>query len=87
MLILRTILETKEENNQELGSNYRIVKKNDSEDKFNDMLAFVNVNSEYEKEVYAVVSASDSSVHIPLFNRNKYYIMTDSGKTFANLSN
>lgn len=86
MLILRTILESKEENNQELGDNYHILRKGQIEERFNQLLEYTEVADKYKNEVYAIVSTSSHIKHIPLFDRNKYYIMTDNGQTFANLS-
>ncbi len=86
MLILRTILESGEESNQDLGDNYHLLRKNQDDDRFNQLLEYTTVADKYKTDVFAVVSTYSYVKHIPLFKNNKYYIMTDSGKTFTNLT-
>lgn len=97
MFILRTVLTDKEECNTALGSKYRLTRKthidqksstkrDESIAKFESMTSYAGVEGDHNKEVFAVITTEAGNVHIPLFERNQYYIMTESGKTFANLS-
>ena len=85
MFILRTVLQDKTEANSALGKTYKLTKKGEGSN-FDALMPFTEVNDQYKDEVFAIVSSEEGNQHIPLFDRNQYYIMTESGKTFANLS-
>lgn len=85
MLILRTIQGTNPEHNQELGSEYQLIKRYSLDD-FDSLLKKIGVNAQRYKDVHSVITKSDHTTHIPLFEQCSYYVMSENGKTFANLS-
>lgn len=96
MYTLRTIIENDYQHNQALGSCYSLVSRESVNGKeFNKALAvFLNVElyaempqkeADEAMKIYAFILKEDTTP-IPLYINNKYYIMTESGKTFTNLS-
>ena len=96
MYTLRSIIGYDYEHNQGLGNCYSVVSREQVCGKeFNKALsAFLNkeIGEDLPQEViddameiYAFVLKEDT-IPLPLYKKNKYYIMTESGKTFCNLS-
>ena len=85
MFILRTILTDTRESNAILGHNYKLTQKGDG--KFDELLSsYTLVNDKYKDDVFAIITTSEGNEHIPLFGVDRYFIMTESGKTFARLN-
>lgn len=96
MYTLRTITKDGVQRNDCLGDNYSIVHRDYNYDKFalafkaefgRDHVADTDPESDsYTKDCYAILLALDGSKVYPLYKKTFYFIMSDSGKTFDNLS-
>ena len=85
MFTLRTIFQNGIERNNYLGKNYEVItpeQKEDFEFYFNDLFKEPTDN---EKQNLKALLITDE-ITIPIFVRNKYYIVGEKGKTFSNLS-
>lgn len=84
MFILRRIDSTGVEVNTMLDVYYTLILKDDHRDVFDEATKL------WEKEtidrVYGIVCVEDEDLIMPLYLGSFYYIMTDEGKTFANIS-
>ena len=95
MYTLRTITGNKTQVNKLIGNTYSLVHRDESYDEFSDMffnifgvkhVADLDENSnDFKKNCYGFLSI-DINETIPLYKDLSYYIMTESGKTFSNLS-
>ena len=85
MFILRRISGRGVQMNLNLGSSYTYVGKLENPEEFERTLkeVFDNLNEEI---IYAFVSDEDGRHIHPLYKGQKAYIMTESGKTFDNVS-
>jgi hypothetical protein len=85
MFILRRISGRGVQMNLNLGSSYTYIGKNENPEEFERTLkeVFDNLNEEI---IYAFVSDEDGKHIYPLYKGQKAYIMTESGKTFDNVS-
>jgi len=94
MFALRTIIE-KRQYNKALGHEYQIIERDVEYEDFCDFfketfgynhVADLDGNSDnYTKNCYAFVITQDFKP-VPLYKLQKNYIMTESGKTFSNLT-
>lgn len=87
MFTLRTIFQTGIERNNYLGKNYEIITREQKEEfewNFEESFKMVPVSENDRDCVYAFVITPDFS--IPLYSTHKYYVVTEKGKTFGNLS-
>jgi len=82
MFILRKITGDGLQMNFALGDDYNFVDKEANPKEFNSMKDFFK----WDDEVYAFVSYKDGARTMPLYPKQKAFIMTESGKTFANVS-
>lgn len=95
MYTLRKIVEDVQ-HNQNLGNNYQVVERETNYDEFckafkvafqTDHVADLDDSStEFTKNCYAIIFAHGGSETIPLYKNQFNYIMTESGKTFSNLT-
>ena len=94
MYTLRKIMPGKAQQNIGLGNVYTIVKRETEPEEFlkdydslynkpdNKTFTLENINS----EIYALVTSEGGSEVYPLYKNEYYYIVTDTGKTFSNLT-
>lgn len=84
MFILRRILKDGVEINTSLGEDYVLVRRVENKDEFE---RTVKLWSESDTEdVYALITYDDGKKIMPLYDGGNYYIMTESGKTFDNVT-
>lgn len=94
MYTLRTVDANQKQTNQLIGSIYSLIDRDSNYDEFSDNfrmlfgkphVADLDENSdEHTKNVYSIIDFMGNM--IPLYKNTAYYIMTESGKTFSNLS-
>jgi hypothetical protein len=94
MFILRRISSEGIQMNQTIGESYTYIGRFENAEEFRrcfkkyferDHVADLDDTSDDDtKQVYCFIS--NGSLHQPLYMRQQNYIMTDSGKTFSNLS-
>lgn len=84
MFILRTITGDGHEINQCLGESYNIVLKEQHPDDFKE--GQLKEWAETFPEIYGAIFYAGGSEIRPLYKKQWNYIMTESGKTFANIS-
>ncbi len=84
MFILRQITPQGVESNQILGDNYSITTEEAHKEKFDQIIKDQQLPTQYMQ--FAYLHHSTSPFPYPLFEGFKYYIMTGSGETFANLT-
>lgn len=85
MYTLRKITESNVEMNITLGKSYTFVGLKDSPDEFNRThKKFYEDQVREDVDVYAYVSDHDGKIY-PLFQGQKAYIMSEKGRTFANV--
>jgi len=85
MFILRQITKHGLESNLCLGERYQIAHKEHNTDEFERELG-VTVTHPDQDDIHAIISYSNGSDSHPLYKNFYYYIMTESGRTFANVS-
>ena len=86
MFILRTFNERHIEQNEELGDNYSFIEKEGNKKEFIELLNSFVMDEEQKEKVYAFILYNDGAGTLPLYVGHLYFIMTESGKTFANIS-
>lgn len=94
MFILRTLHEDHTQTNYTLGDRYNMIDRDSNYDQFSDIFKQVigidhvadldETSNQKTKLCYCFVGIAPN--YIPLWKNNKNFIMTDSGKTFANIS-
>lgn len=86
MYTLRKIFKDGVEANIALGNSYNFVTKERSEEEFT-KIAKITFDTETEEErIYAFITSEGGKEFYPLFTNQLNFIMTDSGRTFANLT-
>ena len=85
MFILRRITVKKVEINTDLGIEYVLVLKEKNKEEFSERTKLWL--KEDLNDLYGLVCFEDSEAIMPLYSDSSYYIMTNDGKTFANISN
>lgn len=89
MYTLRRIAGDGVQMNIALGRTYNLIEKEKSKfefDKCYDYLFKMKEEDAAVSSVYAFVSDEDGKNIYPLYKNQKAYIMTESGKTFSNIS-
>jgi len=84
MFILRRITSEGNENNSCLGQDYNFVHNVHHSQEFLRALEASRYDSD---EIYAFIFYDAGERIIPLYKKSTYYMMTDTGNTFANLTN
>jgi len=94
--ILRKVLNDNTQTNIVLGDQYQLIERDTNYDEFSKAfevdfgkfhVADLDPESDnFTKNCYAFLVINEGSKFIPLYKGQFNYIMTDSGKTFANLS-
>jgi hypothetical protein len=84
MFILRKITGNGGELNFALGDSYSLILKDKNPKEFNEVLS-VGGHSAFEDDLYGFITYGDCQ-HQMLFIKQFNYIMTDSGKTFKNIT-
>jgi hypothetical protein len=87
MFILRRITSENKQVNDCLGDRYHLVLKETNKDDYVDALTEVKWKGD-DDELYGFViySSGNEMIHSPLYKESIYFIMTESGKTFANIT-
>ena len=92
MYTLRKVIDNIQ-SNQELGSNYQVVDRETNYQEFCKAFEalFKEKHTDYEdnqfsKNCYIILTYNDGSSLVPLYKNQSNYIMTESGKTFSNLT-
>lgn len=94
--ILRKVLNDNTQTNIVLGDQYQLIERDSNYDQFAEAfeknfekmhVADLDPTSDnFTENCYAFLIINEGSKFIPLYKRQWNYIMTDSDKTFANLS-
>lgn len=94
MYTLRTMTAKNKQINQEIGNVYSLIERDFNYEEFSDAFKIVfgrnhvadldNTADDFTKECHAFIECMGAT--IPLYKHSCYYIMTESGKTFSNLS-
>ena len=82
MYTLRIIRKDGLESNQYLGEDYSISYR-DVHEGYEEVAKKAVTN----KDTYAIIISNGGSIVFPLFRGNKYFIMSENGKTIDNLTN
>lgn len=87
MFILRQIFKDGQTQNTCLGERYEVTDRRNDEGRFRQLLGRTVTHPDQEK-VFAILSydKGDKIETYPLYEGFSYYIMTESGRTFDNLS-
>lgn len=90
MFALRTIFKDGTQSNTDLGKHYLFVGKFESQEQFDitfyEFYEVEDIDKELYNSVYAFVIGEGGRLVIPLYDDSHNYIMSDNGRTFANLS-
>jgi len=92
MFILRRYTGESSEINQSLGDSYVLVKKDVNFDAFKETYSIFTEGGSYDLDspisdnIYMFIVCKKGSEVIPLYRPSTYYIMTENGATFANLT-
>jgi len=84
MYTLRTVFKENVQSNEHLGKHYTFVGKLESSEEFERTRALLQFND--DSNIYAFVTSEGGKEVYPLRNGFYYFIMTDGGKTFDNLT-
>lgn len=95
MYTLRTF-ENGLESNRSLGTSYDVVNRETNYEKFSEAYELFwgkahtadldTESDEYTKKTFSFLVIRDGAEMIPLYKGGLYYVMTESGKTFDNLT-
>lgn len=87
MFILRRVIDeqgsAQSEINNEVGTNYSFITKGRNKKQFDSSFEIGKYKSEEYDEIFGFVLGSGGE--FPLFVKDTYYIMTETGKTFSRL--
>lgn len=87
MYTLRKIYKDGVETNIFLGRSYNVIKSLDSPEEFKKAYeTCYNCKSCEDTETYAFITNENGEVIYPLFKNQLNFVMTESGKTFSNLT-
>lgn len=91
MYTLRTISKNGEQQNVNLGNNYSLIDRDSNKENFvsaynNVYVDLVRTDEQINPEVYGIVTSNEFGARHFLYKENFYYVMTESGKTFSNLT-
>ena len=86
MFILRRITGEGHEVNQVLGKEYHYVDGIRNETEFEKALNVYGGTKEENPSIYAFLTLENGKEMLPLHRPSTYYIMTENGATFANLT-
>jgi hypothetical protein len=85
MFILRQITKKGKISNMCIGTMYEVVSKEIDKEGFEFLLRVVNSHPD-QKDIYAILIYGEGQNTYPLYKGVRSYIMTESGKTFDNIS-
>lgn len=85
MFILRKISGQGIQSNLCIGTNYVLIRQDDSKE-FNETMNFEEYFVSLKDDIYAFVTYNDGKDILPLFKTQQNYIMLSDGKTFSNLT-
>ena len=95
MYTLRKVIDNIQ-SNQSLGSQYQVIDIETNYEEFckaykllfreNHVADLEETSSNFSKNCYAIILTKEGSELIPLYKKQYNYIMTESGKTFSNLT-
>lgn len=85
MFILRKTGSDNSQINNSLGSFYILVESESSKELFKSTLKKLGIDNS-DGKIYALISCKDGQKTHYLYKGINYYIMTESGNTFANVS-
>lgn len=87
MFVLRRITGEGHQVNECLGQSYHFIDKESNKEDFERTYEIYNGGSpEREECIHAFLTYDEGKEIKPLYRPSKYYIMTENGKTFANLT-
>ncbi len=96
MFILRIITKEGLQTNTAMGDSYELIDRFGNYEQFREMYEDIFERKHYAdgdlksdgiaKKCHGFVVYDDCSVSVPLYKENKYYVMTESGQTFSNIS-
>jgi len=87
MFILRRITSEGNERNERIGKSYHPVRKIENAEEYQKTFKTWLLGLEKDDEdIYGFVVYNEGQSIIPLYKKSVYFMMTESGKTFANLS-
>jgi len=87
MFILRRITSENSESNTFLGEVYHFIHSLHQPEEFRRSLEARGDMGDDQLEIYAFIAYEAGSKLIPLWKKSTYYVMTESGTTFANITN
>lgn len=85
MFILRRITSQNVERNTVIGESYILIDAEKNPEDYKKSLNVMKWSS--DSDIYGFISHNEGSKLIPLYMKSTYFVMTESGKTFANISN
>lgn len=85
MLILRRITSEGFESNTVVGNEYDIITEVQHTEKFIETKDLLQIDNS-EGKIFGFIIYKKGSEISPLYKKSSYYMMTESGSTFANLS-
>lgn len=96
MYTLRTFNETGIETNRAIGDNYQVISRDVNYEKFREAyelfwnkphVADLDTESDkHTRQTFCFLAIKQGAELIPLYKDESYYMMTESGKTFSNLT-
>ena len=88
MFTFRRVLQDGLEANRSIGSDYTLVLKEKSQKEFDKTfkLFYGDPEENLEQPIYGFIITEGGKDIIPLYVNSKNYMMTDSGKTYANIT-
>lgn len=86
MFILRRITSEGNELNDCLGDRYHLVLKERNQEEYEKALKVLKWKDDEELYGFIIYSKGNEMIHYPLYKKSVYFIMTETGKTFANIS-
>lgn len=87
MFTLRRITSESIEFNTCLGASYILILRERNSDEFESTAKLMKWNeADITKDMYGFISHNEGKDIIPLYQKSHYFIMTEAGKTFCNLT-
>jgi len=87
MFILRRITSENRQLNDCLGNRYHLVLKVENKDEYEEALKVMKWKDDDETLYgFVIYDQGNQMIYCPLYKKSVYFIMTESGKTFANIS-
>lgn len=86
MFVLRRVTSDLRVNNECLGEDYSIIRRNDDNGDFDKLADLIHPDYTSDENIFGVLIANKGTLKIPLYKKSKYFVMSENGSTFEKIA-